>query len=269
MARGKEDASSQRNRRNNSALTERPYGTGEREGVMTDRWEVSMHHTVSCRSGLFAVAATVAALLVWPVAGEAQLGDLSGTISGTTSTVTGTTGGLTGGGLPGTLLGLTTVLGDTGTLTAGSTDALGTASDAVSVASLLTGEVAQATTIGSPDQIDSQASLAALALNIAGITILADSILAQAMAVVGGSSGSSDISNLSINGVPISVSGIPNQAIDIPGGVVILNEQQVSPDGTLVVNALHAIVSGVADVVVASAMAGIDGGQAKAVQASH
>src|SRR5437667_670076 len=179
MARGKEDASSQRNRRNNSALTERPYGTGEREGVMTDRWEVSMHHTVSCRSGLFAVAATVAALLVWPVAGEAQLGDLSGTISGTTGTVTGTvtgtTGGLTGGGLPGTLVGLTTVLGDTGTLTAGSTDALGTASDAVSVASLLTGEVAQATTIGSPDQIDSQASLAALALNIAGITILADS----------------------------------------------------------------------------------------------
>ena len=34
-------------------------------------------------------------------------------------------------------------------------------------------------------------SLAALALNIAGITILADSVLAQAMAVVGGSSGGS------------------------------------------------------------------------------
>ena len=228
-----------------------------------------MGHTISRSSGLFAVAAMVAALLVWPVAGEAQLGDLSGTISGTTGTVTGTTGGLTGGGLTGTLLGQTTVLGDTGTLVAGTTDALGAASDAVSVASLLTGEVAQATTIGYPDQIDSQASLASLALNIAGINILADSVLAQATAIVGGASGASDISNLSINGVPIGVSGAPNQAIDIPGGVMILNEQQVSSNGTLVVNALHAIVSGVADVVIGSAMAGLDGGQAKAVQASY
>jgi hypothetical protein len=206
----------------------------------------------------------VVALLVWPVTSEAQLGDLGGTTGTITGTVTGTTGTITG-----TLLGATTVLGDTGTLVAGTTDALGTATDAVSVASLLTGEVAQATTIGYPDQIDSQASLAALALNIAGVNIVADSVLAQAMSLVGGASGSSDISNLSINGVPIGVSGAPNQAIDIPGGVVILNEQQVSPNGTLVVNALHAIVSGIADVVVGSAMAGIDGGQAKAVQASY
>ena len=212
----------------------------------------------------FYVAAMVVALLVWPVTSEAQLGDLGGTTSTITGTVTGTTGTITG-----TLLGATTVLGDTGTLVAGTTDALGTATDAVSVASLLTGEVAQATTIGYPDQIDSQASLAALALNIAGVNIVADSVLAQAMSLVGGASGSSDISNLSINGVPIGVSGAPNQAIDIPGGVVILNEQQVSPNGTLVVNALHAIVSGIADVVVGSAMAGIDGGQAKAVQASY
>jgi hypothetical protein len=49
----------------------------------------------------------------------------------------------------------------------------------------------------------------------------------------------------------------------------VLNEQQTLSDGTLVVNALHAIVSGVADVTVASAMAGLSGGSAKVAQASY
>ena len=65
------------------------------------------------------------------------------------------------------------------------------------------------------------------------------------------------------------MTGDPNQRIDVPGGVVIINEQRVSPDGTTVVNALHAVISGVADVVVASATAGASGGEAKAVQASY
>ena len=50
---------------------------------------------------------------------------------------------------------------------------------------------------------------------------------------------------------------------------MIINEQRVSPDGTTVVNALHAVISGVADVVAASATAGASGGEAKAVQASY
>jgi len=69
--------------------------------------------------------------------------------------------------------------------------------------------------------------------------------------------------------LPIPVTGDPNQRIDVPGGVVVINEQRVSPDGTTVVNALHAVISGVADVVVASATAGASGGEAKAVQASY
>src|SRR3989442_15186927 len=68
------------------------------------------------------------------------------------------------------------------------------------------------------------------------------------------------VDNLAINGLPIPVTGDPNQRIDVPGGVVIINEQRVSPDGTTVVNALHAVISGVADVVVASATAGASGG---------
>src|SRR3989442_11976618 len=78
-----------------------------------------MDHTVSHHTGVVAVAAMVVALLVWPVASEAQLGDLTGTITGTTGTVTGTTSTITG-----TLLGTTTVLAGTGTLVAGTSDAL-------------------------------------------------------------------------------------------------------------------------------------------------
>ncbi len=65
------------------------------------------------------------------------------------------------------------------------------------------------------------------------------------------------------------MTGDPNQTIGIPGGLVVLNEQQTLSDGTLVVNALHAIVAGVADVAVASATAGLSGGSAKAVQATR
>jgi len=184
-------------------------------------------------------------------AGEAQLN-----LSGTTSTVTGT------------LLGTTTSLADTGVLAAGTSDALDASSLTGGVGSLVAGEVLHAVTIGYPDQIDSEASLAALALNVAGTNIGADFVMARAIAVVGGASGVANIDSLSIDGVPIPVTGDPNQTIGIPGGVLTINEQQVAADGTLVVNALHAVVSGVADVVVGSAMAGASGGNAKAVQAT-
>ncbi len=169
----------------------------------------------------------------------------------------------------GTLLGVTTVLGGTGTLVAGTSGVLQASDTTGGVPSLLTGEVVHAVTIGYPDQIDSEASLAALALNVAGTSIGADFVMSRASAVAGGAVGGSNIDGLSINGAPVPVTGDPNQTIGIPGGLVVLNEQQTLPDGTLVVNALHAIVSGVADVAVASATAGLSGGSAKAVQASR
>lgn len=64
------------------------------------------------------------------------------------------------------------------------------------------------------------------------------------------------LGNLSINGVPVAVTGNPNQTIPIPGGQLVINEQRTSSAGTTV-NAIHATVFGVADVVVASATAGI------------
>jgi len=184
----------------------------------------------------------VVALLTWPMAGEAQL------ITGQARAVQATVFSLLGG--------TTTVLADTGAL-GGPSDALHASAITGTVASLLRGETLHATTIGWPDQVASQSSLAALALSVAGTTIGADFVKARALAVLGGTgTGVSDIANLSINGAPIPVSGAPNQTIFLPGGRVVINEQQTSPT-TTVVNALHVTVYGVADVVIGSATAGI------------
>src|SRR5216683_2058045 len=63
--------------------------------------------------------------------------------------------------------------------------------------------------------------------------------------------------NLLVNATPIAITGAPNQVVGIPGGQIIINEQTISSTGTAVVNALHVTVAGVADVVIASATAGI------------
>jgi hypothetical protein len=218
-----------------------------------------MRHANSSRLSLAAtVVGVLGGMLVWPAVCSAQLLPLPLPVP--TPIVSGPVGNL---------LGATTVLGDAGTLVAGTSDVLQASGATGGVPSLLTGEALHAVTIGYPDQIDSEASLAALALNVAGTSIGADFVMSRATAVAGSSTGASNIDGLSINGMPVPVTGGPNQTIGIPGGVMVLNEQQTLPDGTLVVNALHAIVSGVADVTVASSMAGLSGGSAKAVNARY
>jgi len=211
-----------------------------------------MRHTESFRWTVRRAVVVVAALLAWPVTGAAQLLDTE------TQTVTSTTQTLTGiaSAVQATVLGTTTTLASTGTLS-DSTDARENSQLTGNVPSLLTGEALHATTIGWPDQVASEASLAALALSVGGTTIGADFVMAEATALLGAAgSGTSLVDNLSINGVPVSVSGVPNQIFYIPGGRVVINEQATSPGG-MVVNALHIIVDGVADVVIGSATAGI------------
>jgi hypothetical protein len=124
--------------------------------------------------------------------------------------------------------------------------------------------------IGYADQIDSGASLAGITITVGGLTIAADSAVAEATTLLGTpGTGTSYLSNLTVNGVSIPVDGSMNQTVAIPGGQLVINEQQVLSDGTVVVNALHASVYGVADVVVASAMAGASGGEALAAQATQ
>ena len=182
----------------------------------------------------FAVAA---AILAWPAAGAAQT--------------------VTGQARAAQVIAIgTTVLADTGTL--GSTsDARDAMLDFASVPSILSGEVLHAVTVGWDDQVASEASMASLELTVGLAGITADFVMAQALATTGASTKAEVvIDNLSVNGVPVVVSGLPNQRITIPGGQLVINEQISTSSGTTV-NALHARVAGVADVVVASATAGI------------
>jgi hypothetical protein len=221
-----------------------------------------MHQTRSLRHCSIAVALAMA-LLAWPAASDAQLGGLLPPLPTPAPTPTTTSSTVVGQASAAqvSLLGLlgtptTTALADTGTLS-GVNDSRD-ASMVTGSTPVLAAETLSASTISWADQVDSQASLTNLNMAVAGISITADSVMAQASQVLGaGGSGSSTLSNLSINGIPVAVSGAPNQSVWIPGGQLIINEQTVSSTGTAVVNALHVAITGVADVVIASATAGI------------
>lgn len=187
------------------------------------------------------VLVVTASLLAWPAAAQTVTGQAAGVQATVFSLLGGTTLGLA----------------NTGALS-GPTDALRASQLAGNLPlAALTAEVPSATTIGYPDQVDSVASLANLSLSIAGSTIGADLLTSRASAILnGGGAGSSSVSNLLLNGAPVPVSGAPNQTVSIPGGQMVINEQLTSPTG-IVVNALHITVGGVADVVIGSAVAGI------------
>jgi len=192
---------------------------------------------------LFMLAGVLVSLLAWPGTSEAQ------TVTGQASAVQATVFGALG-------LRTTTALSKTATLS-GTRDAREASLVTGSVPSLLTGEALHAVTIGWPDQVASEASLGNLAMTVAGTGISADFVMARALSVLGSAgTGRTNIAGLSINGIPIVPTGSPNQTIAIAGGRVVINEQ-VSSAGALVVNALHVVVDGVADVVIASAIAGI------------
>jgi len=222
-----------------------------------------MQRTVSLKRCSLAIA-LAAAVLMSPAASVAQLGGLLPppptpipipTLpppTSSTSTVTGAASAVSA-----TLLGITTALGSTGTLS-GVNDSRDASLVIGSLPVGLAGETLSASAISWTDQVASEASLANLNMSVAGIGVTADFVMAQASQVLGAAgSGSSTISNLAINGVPINVTGAPNQTVAIPGGLVTINEQSISSTGTAVVNAVHVAVAGVADVVIASATAGI------------
>jgi hypothetical protein len=194
------------------------------------------------RSRFIGILVGIAGLLALPGVSAAQ------TLTGQAAAAQATVFGLLG----------TNVLSfaNTGTLSS-PTGALEASQLSGNILGALTAEAPQATTIGYPDQVDSAASLANFALSIAGNAISADFVDSEASTVLNGaSSGTATLTNLSLNGVPVAVTGAPNQAVYLPGGQMVINEQQTSPGG-IVVNALHIIVNGVADVVVGSAVASI------------
>lgn len=211
------------------------------------------------------IALMLAVLLIWPATTLAQLGGLpqvpSLPLPGTTPTTS--TGTVTGQATAAqvTVLGLlgtatTTTLGSTGISTTSAESDVG--QDTGSVSTLLGAEVLKAATYSYSNEVDSMTSLANVGMNVAGITIAADSVTSQASQVLGAAgSGTSTITNLAINGAPVTADGTPNQIVAIPGDQMTLNEQTISSTGGVVVNAVHVVVNGVADVVLASSTAGI------------
>jgi hypothetical protein len=113
------------------------------------------------------------------------------------------------------------------------------------------------TTSGSGDEATSQASLVTVSVPIVGLS--ADVVKSTSTASCSGTtpsvSGSSELVNVTLLGLPISAP-MPNLAIVAPGGIsVILNEQTSSVSGnqgSMTVNAIHVTGPGI-DIVVASA----------------
>jgi hypothetical protein len=115
----------------------------------------------------------------------------------------------------------------------------------------------QGTTSGSGSQSTSSASLASVSVPIVGLTadVVKSTSTAQCSGTTPTVSGSSQLVNVQVLGLPISAP-MPNVAIVLPGGIsVILNEQTSTVNGnqgSMTVNAIHVTGPGI-DIVVASA----------------
>lgn len=113
------------------------------------------------------------------------------------------------------------------------------------------------TTMGSSEE-ESQSALGELVLLPNDPNkITAYFAMAQSQASCSGVSGSSDITNLTIAGREIQVTGQPNQVISIPGVLKLtINEQIVGPS-SITVNALHLHTTLGTDVIVSSAQSSV------------
>jgi len=160
------------------------------------------------------------------------------------------------------------VLVDTGELPASGGSLEQTLLEA-NVPGVLTAEVLHATTVGAKKASHSEASVANLDLTVAGHHIAAGLLMARATAVCEGTvasvTGDANVVTLTIDGQTITVSGAPNQTVDLAGVHIVINEQQSSVSGgtgDITVNALHVTITGLtgeplADVVVSAAHADI------------
>ena len=199
------------------------------------------------------LAVVLLGVLLWPVPGAAWTTDAT-TFSGQAT------------GVRATVLGITAVVADTGPLpeSGGAREA-----SLLNVsAGGLSAEVVHASTVGQGDGTRSEASLANASLALEGNTVSATFLAARASALCTDQgpqiSGGSEVTDLVVNGQSIAVTGAPNQTVPLLVGSIIINEQKGSTTATtgeMTVNALHVLIPGVADVVIASAHADVGCGQ--------
>jgi lysophospholipase L1-like esterase len=158
------------------------------------------------------------------------------------------------------VFGTATNISDTGELP-GSGGALETSVFSTNVLGALNADMGHASTIGQADRTRSEASGADVNLNLSGVSVSADFAMSRATAIWQSAGatvlqGNSEIDGLLVNGLPVAVSGQPNQVIPLVNGKIVINEQAASAT-SITVNALHVMINGQADVVIASARAGL------------
>jgi len=195
-------------------------------------------------------------LLVWPLVSLAVPGRLQPTpTSNNSPSVTGSAQAIQATSLGSDGTATTTIVSDTGALS-GANDARDASQLTASVPSMLTAETPSSAAISWSNEVDSSASVTNLNVTVGGVVITATSVLTMVTSAQGPNSPITMIDGLAVNGTPISVTGKKNQTVAIPGGQLIINETTNSA-GAMTVNGLHIIENGVADVVIASATAGI------------
>ncbi len=118
------------------------------------------------------------------------------------------------------------------------------------IPNVLTADAISASTEGAGDTAESNAEILGLDLSILGLLDVTSSTLSSnAVATCGPDgatvSGSSIVEDLVINGDEIIVDGAPNQTVNLPGGITIVINEQVSnvaadgSSGEITVNALR------------------------------
>src|SRR3989441_3296581 len=202
-----------------------PPAANPRGGSMRLQW--------SCRATVMSVLVTCLGLSVWPSSAAALSfgGSAPGaqvTVPATGTTIRAATGDLpaAGGGVGAALL-----VGDIPSSLTGGAVALAAGTLHSSAVGL--------------DATNVEASMANANLTISGNQISADFLMARSAASCGPGpsvAGSSQLQNLVINGQTITVTGAPNQTVQLPNGTATINEQSssvVGSSGGLAAIALH------------------------------
>ena len=151
---------------------------------------------------------------------------------------------------------------DTGELP-GSGGSLDASEPTAGVPDTASADTLHASTIGIGDFTHSEASVGGVAVTAGLYSVSADLAMSRANADNEGGwvilDARSHVDGLLLNGLPVVVTGDPNQVIPLAGGQLVLNEQSSSTSGsmkTITVTALHLTV-GDADVKVGTSKAGL------------
>ena len=120
-----------------------------------------------------------------------------------------------------------------------------------------------ASTIGQAEYVHSEASVGSMAMAEGLNTIAADLVMSRAEAQNQGGwvirSGRSHVDGLLVNGLPVVVTGDPNQTVPLVGGQLVINEQSQGSTGgieSITVTALHLTV-GDTDIAIGTSRAGL------------